>query len=85
MGVANKTLEKVLLGNSDSNIRFQDLRGLLISLGFSERIKGSHHIFAKSGVQEILNIQPLNTSAKPYQVKQVRNLILRYRLAGDSQ
>lgn len=83
--MANKTLEKVLLGNSDSNIRFQDLRGLLISLGFSERIKGSHHIFAKSGVQEILNIQPLNTNAKPYQVKQLRNLILRYRLAGDSQ
>ena len=75
----------MLLGNSDSNIRFQDLRGLLISLGFSERIKGSHHIFAKSGVQEIWNIQPLNTNAKPYQVKQLRNLILRYRLAGDSQ
>jgi hypothetical protein len=40
-----KTLDKILRGDSDANIRFSDLRTLLVSLGFEERIKGSHHIF----------------------------------------
>jgi len=52
-------------------------------LGFQERIKGSHHIFFKEGIKEILNIQPRETKAKPYQVKQVRNIILKYRLRGE--
>ena len=76
-------LEHVLRGTADANIRFSDLRGLLISLGFSERVKGSHHIFARPGVPEILNLQPIGSLAKPYQVKQVRNVIVRYRLVEE--
>ena len=72
--------EKVLLGASDANVDFGDLRRLLVALGFTERTKGSHHIFAKSGVDEIVNIQPKGNKAKAYQVKQVRNIILKYRL-----
>ncbi len=49
--------------------------------GFSERIKGSHHIFSKEDVEEILNLQDKNGKAKPYQVKQVRLLILKYQLS----
>jgi len=52
-------------------------------LGFEERIKGSHHIFFKKGIVEIINIQPKKDKAKPYQVKQVREIILRYRLRGE--
>jgi len=48
--------------------------------GFDERIKGDHYIFTKDGVEEILNLQPKRSKAKPYQVKQVRNLIFKYRL-----
>jgi hypothetical protein len=44
------------------------------------RIKGDHHIFTNDGVEEILNIQPKKGKAKAYQVKQVRNIIIRYRL-----
>lgn len=40
-------LEKVLSGLSDKNIKFSDLRKLVLDLGFGERIKGSHHIFLK--------------------------------------
>jgi len=47
-----------------------------------ERIRGSHHIFTKEGVEEILNLQPKGRQAKPYQVKQVRGVILKYRLGG---
>jgi hypothetical protein len=79
--VDKKTLDKILSGLSDKNIRFQDLRKLLSDLGFSERIKGDHHILYKEGVEEIVNLQPLGDGkAKAYQVKQVRAIILKYKL-----
>lgn len=81
MSVERKFLEKLLSGLADKNLRFEDLRKLLIDLGFHERIKGSHHIFYKAGIEEIINLQPLSDGkAKPYQVKQVRELILKYKL-----
>ena len=52
-------------------------------MGFEKRIKGSHHLFSKDGVDEIVNIQPAGNKAKPYQIKQVRVLIMKYRLAGE--
>ena len=42
-----------------------------------------HHIFYCEGVEEILNLQPRGASAKTYQVKQVRDVILRYKLAEE--
>jgi hypothetical protein len=78
-----RLLEKVLRGTSDANIPFNSFCGLLRDLGFDERIKGSHHIFSRDGVAEILNLQPKNNKAKTYQVRQVRDVILRYRLTGD--
>jgi hypothetical protein len=79
--VDRKILEKILSGLSDRNIRFQDLRKLLIHFEFSERIKGGHHIFYKEGIEEIMNLQPLRDGkAKAYQVKQARNIILKYKL-----
>ena len=80
---ADKMLDQVLRGTSDQNIGFDDLRGLLERLGFQERIRGSHHIFSKSGIEEILNIQPHGSKAKSYQVKQIRNVILKYKLAVE--
>jgi hypothetical protein len=78
-----RTLLLVLRGASDANVAFDDLTGLLRHIGFDERIRGSHHIFSKSGVDEILNLQPAGSKAKPYQVRQVRSVILRYKLAGE--
>jgi len=78
----DKLLIKILSGTSDNNIDFEDLRKLLNVLEFNKIIKGSHHIFYKDGVDEINNIQPLDSKAKAYQVKQIRNLILKYKL-GD--
>ena len=78
----DKLLRAVLSGTRDTNISFDDLRALLLYLGFEERVRGSHHIFAREGIEEILNLQPKSGSAKPYQVKQVRTVILRHRLGG---
>jgi len=83
--VGESILVRVLRGSSDAGIRFDDLRGLLRRLGFAERINGSHHIFTREGVDEILNLQPKGSMAKPYQVKQVRRVIVRYKLAEEGQ
>ncbi|MBI4810494.1 MAG: type II toxin-antitoxin system HicA family toxin [Ignavibacteriales bacterium] len=80
MAQTEKILEQVLRGSSDANVTFADLCKLLSHFGFHERIKGSHHIYFKDEIQEIINIQPDGSKAKPYQVKQVRNIILKYKL-----
>ena len=82
MSRGDKLLWRVLQGTADANIRFSELRHLLMQLGFTERIRGDHHIFTKEGLAEILNLQPKGSAAKPYQVKQVRAVILKYKLAG---
>lgn len=85
MSKREKLIRKILWGSSDSNIDFAELCYLLIELGFSQRVKGSHHIFYREGVDEIINIQPIGSKAKAYQVKQVRNIILKYKLVEDDE
>lgn len=75
-----KILMNVLSGVKDSNIAFSDLQKLLAHLGFQLRIKGSHHIYWKDDIEEIINIQSDGGKAKAYQVKQIRNVILKYKL-----
>lgn len=76
-----RVLQQVLQGTGDANVRFEELRSLLLALGFDERIRGDHHIYSKPGVAEILNLQPRGSLAKAYQVKQVRAVIVRHQLA----
>lgn len=75
-----KLLQKILSGTSDKNVGFEELCNLLASVGLDKRIKGGHHIFTMKGVDEIINLQPLGDKAKSYQVKQVRAIILKYKL-----
>lgn len=79
-----KLLRKILQGSSDANIAFGDLCHLLHRLGFAERVNGSHHIFRKSGVEEKINLQQDDGKAKPYQVRQVRAIILKGKLKLES-
>ncbi|MEO5358258.1 MAG: type II toxin-antitoxin system HicA family toxin [Nitrospirae bacterium YQR-1] len=80
MSKFKKLISQILTGTSDTNINFEMLRELLIRTGFNERIKGSHHIFTNEDIEEIINIQPKNGKGKPYQVKQIRNIILKYKI-----
>jgi predicted RNA binding protein YcfA (HicA-like mRNA interferase family) len=75
-----KTLHRLLSGNSDAAIRFDELCSLLERLGFEKRARGSHHLFRKTGVEERINLQRDGKHAKPYQVKQVRAVIVKYKL-----
>jgi hypothetical protein len=81
----HKLLDQILRGTSDANIPFDGLCRLLKRLGFEERIRGDHHIFTLENVEEILNLQPKGSKAKPYQVKQVRHVILKYKLGGEGE
>ena len=85
MSGVGKILENILRGTSDQNISFTSLCLLMRRIGFEERIKGSHHIFTSEGIAEIINLQSKGGKAKSYQVKQVRNLILKYKLGGSIQ
>ncbi len=77
----DKILRRVLSGQADQYVRFADLLGLLVRLGFDERIRGDHHTLGKTGVREIIDLQPLNGGkAKAYQVKQVRAILRTYGL-----
>lgn len=75
-------MARVLRGTADGNIRFDDLGVMLTRLGFVERTRGSHSIYRREKVEEILTLQPRGSLAKAYQVKQIRDVILRYKLAG---
>ncbi len=85
VSVSDSILFKVLRGVSDSNVRFSELRALLLRFDFEERIHGSHHIFTRPGIAEILNLQPRGSRAKPYQVKQVRVVLIRYKLVTGTR
>ncbi len=81
MSKAEKLATKILSGKSDKNFDFDDLCYVLVRAGFETRSgRGSHRIYYKDGVVEIINIQPRNGKAKPYQVKQVRELLLKYKI-----
>jgi predicted RNA binding protein YcfA (HicA-like mRNA interferase family) len=83
MSRIDKLLLKLLRGTSDASFAFDDLRYILLHLGFAERINGSHHIYRLAALDERLTLQPQGKDAKPYQVKQVRDLIVKYGLGGD--
>ena len=83
MGQIEKLLQSIMSGQHDKHIRFHDLQTILKRMGFRERIKGDHFIYTKIGIAEKINIQPSGNMAKPYQVKQVRSIILKYKLGVD--
>ena len=85
MGKYDKLWINILSGRSDQSIRFTELTHLLRAIGFNERIRGDHFIYYRNDIEEIINLQPKGAQAKAYQVKQVRNLILKYHLEGPNE
>ena len=80
MGRRRKLYDKIVSGESDANIPFQQTVNLLVHLGFDKRVSGSHHVFVKEGVEEIINLQGVGGECKPYQVKQMRTVLKKYNL-----
>ena len=85
MGKYDKLVLRLLSGFADANVDFEELRDLLKRLGFEERVRGSHHLFRKPGVEAKINLQRDGAKAKPYQVRQVRSVLVNHRLVGEEE
>ncbi|MDR2718341.1 MAG: type II toxin-antitoxin system HicA family toxin [Treponema sp.] len=85
MGQYGKLVERILSGRQDASIPFSEAVSLIQRLGFSMRIKGSHHIFSREGIDEIINLQPNGSNIKAYQVKQIRDLMVKYQLGVENE
>ena len=75
-----RLLERIR-GGHVRNIAFSDLVALVEALRFQEvGGRGSHRVFARPGIAELVNLQAERGQAKPYQVRQVVVLVRRYDL-----
>lgn len=83
MGKWDKLLEQILRGSSDASIPFDDLCNLLVRLGFERRTRGSHNVFRRLDVIEKPNLQRAGANAKTYQVRQIRDIIIKYKMGED--
>jgi predicted RNA binding protein YcfA (HicA-like mRNA interferase family) len=79
MAGPKKTIESVKQGGR--NIAFRDLQGLLEKLGFRlNRVSGSHHIYVHARVPRPMNVQAVGKDAKPYQIRQLKDMIEQFGL-----
>jgi len=77
----DKTRAALLDSAKDYGHRFTDITGFLEATGWRRRIKGSHHIFTRPGLPILLNLQPeRNGKAKAYQIRQVRQMLEKFKL-----
>ena len=83
MGSRRKLYDRIVGGHSDANIPFMQARNMLMYFGFSERVSGSHHIFFREGIQELINLQEVGGKCKSYQVKQMRAVLRKYNLRKE--
>ncbi len=83
MGRRRKLYARIVDANSDANIPFEQTEHLLIHLGFERRVGGSHRVFAREGIEEIINLQEVGGKCKPYQVKQMRAILKKYNLGKE--
>lgn len=72
------------LKRNPKNVRFEDLCRAAETFGFRFRGgKGSHRVYVRQGVAELLNFQSVGGKAKPYQVRQLLKVIEDYSLLED--
>ncbi len=81
MSTLEKLYMSIMSGTQDKNVKFRDIQSLLDALGFQYRVRGDHFIYYYGDNPENINIQPIGNKAKPYQVKQIRNYLLKYKLS----
>ena len=84
MSKRDKLLRRALAG--PRNMSFHEMVSLVEAFGFHlARVRGSHHVFAREDLPEMLNLQNVHGMAKPYQVRQFLKLVERHDLAKGSK
>ncbi|WP_456475675.1 type II toxin-antitoxin system HicA family toxin [Candidatus Pyrohabitans sp.] len=72
------------LEGNPKNVRFEDFCKALEIFGFKYRGgRGSHRVFTRKGIKEILTIQHVKCRAKVYQVRQFLKLVEKYNLLEE--
>ncbi|MCI9176039.1 MAG: type II toxin-antitoxin system HicA family toxin [Lachnospiraceae bacterium] len=80
----DKIRSDILSGKCDKNISETDMSFFLDKIGaMHKRTNGSHMQYTIDNVPELINIQPKNGKIKPYQVKEIRNIVKKYKLGGE--
>jgi predicted RNA binding protein YcfA (HicA-like mRNA interferase family) len=75
-----KFRSKILSGQCDGNINFAELVNYLQRCGFDLRTRGSHNLFTKNGIDALINLQSDGSTAKRYQVRQIRDILIKYQI-----
>lgn len=66
------------------NVRFNKLCKMAEAFGFEFRGgKGSHRIYVRREIEEMLNFQDVGGKAKPYQVRQFIKIVEKYNLLEE--
>jgi predicted RNA binding protein YcfA (HicA-like mRNA interferase family) len=79
-----KLLRGILAGSK--SVRFDDMVNLVEGFGFRlSRTRGSHHIFTRHDIPELINLQKVKGQAKPYQIRQFLKLVERYSLTLEDE
>jgi predicted RNA binding protein YcfA (HicA-like mRNA interferase family) len=74
-----KLLQKII--DCSKNIRFAEMVNLAEGFGFElSRTDGSHHIFTRPDIPELVNLQDIKGQAKPYQIRQFLKLVEKHNL-----
>lgn len=86
MSQYEKIRSDVLSGKCDKNISEADMKFFLSKIGAThKRTAGSHIQYTIDNIPELINIQPKNGKIKPYQVKEIRNIVNKYRLGEEGK
>jgi predicted RNA binding protein YcfA (HicA-like mRNA interferase family) len=81
-----RPLYRRLLDGNVANVAFADMVRLLSACGFElDRVRGSHHVFVHAQTRAIVNLQPAAGRCKPYQARQVAQILERYDLAPEER
>jgi predicted RNA binding protein YcfA (HicA-like mRNA interferase family) len=82
MNAARRVLAKAL--QAPRSLTFAELCALVESFGFEHsRTKGSHVIYKRAGVAELVNVQNVGGKAKAYQVRQLLDIVERNNLTQE--
>ena len=79
-----KLLQEIIGGSK--NIRFAEMVDLVEGFGFEQlRTDGSHHVFARPDIPELVNLQNVKGQAKPYQIRQFLKLVEKHNLKLEDE
>jgi predicted RNA binding protein YcfA (HicA-like mRNA interferase family) len=68
------------------NVGFEDFAGLVRAFGFTlVRTSGSHHIYTRPDIPQLVNLQDVQGQAKPHQIRQFLRLVERHNLTMEEE